>query len=75
VTLCCFGWRKRRSLQMLLLITVSIAGLSLINGCSFACPSCSKSPTTPVTLTLSVVATSGSASHTTNFSYVVIMPD
>jgi hypothetical protein len=75
VTLCCFGWRKRRRLRALLLITVSIAGLSLINGCGAACLLCGQqTDTTPATYTLSVYATSGSVSHTAYFSYVVNFP-
>jgi hypothetical protein len=74
-TLCCFGWRKRRSLRVLLLLMVSIAGLSLLNGCGMVCPSCEKTPTLPVTYTLSIVATSGSDSHSAFFSYIVNEPE
>jgi hypothetical protein len=76
VTLCCIGWKGRRRLRVLLLITVSITGLSLINGCGAACTLCGQpTDTTPVTYTLGVYATSGSVSHTAYFNYVVNVPN
>jgi N-acetylneuraminic acid mutarotase len=61
----CFGWNKRRRLQMLLLLAVSAAALSLLNGCS------NLSSSQPVTSTITVTATSGSLSHSTSFSLTV----
>lgn len=34
--LCFFGWRKRRSLQWILLHIVSVAGINLFAGCGSA---------------------------------------
>jgi hypothetical protein len=66
VALCCFGWKKRRRLQMLVLLAVSVAGLSLLTGCGG-----SSAPVQPVTSTITVTATSGSLSHSTTFSLTV----
>jgi hypothetical protein len=73
VTLCCFGWRKRRGLRMLLLIIVSVAGMSLINGCGISpCLPCNgEAKTASVTHSSTVIAASGSVLHTTSFSYTV----
>jgi hypothetical protein len=75
LTLCSFGWRKRRNLRILLLIAISIAGMSLINGCGFVCSYCDeKQKTAPETYTINVIGTSGSDSHSAVFSYVVNLP-
>lgn len=63
--LCCLSWKKRRSLQMLLLLAVCGVGLSLLNGCGGS--SNSQSTTSTVTVT----ATSGSLSQTTTLSLTV----
>src|ERR1022692_4416583 len=65
VMLCCFGLRKRRHLQMILLVVVSLAGLSLVTSCGGG-SSPSKPTYTPLpnTETVTVTATSGSLSHT-----------
>jgi hypothetical protein len=65
VAFCCFGWKKRRRLPMLLLLAVSAAGLSFFTGCSAA------SSTQPTTSTVTVTATSGSLTHTTTFLLTV----
>jgi hypothetical protein len=54
---------------MLLLLAVSVAGLSLLNGCGGASPIVSSS--VPVISTVTVTAASGSLSHTTTFSLTV----
>jgi hypothetical protein len=65
--LCCFsGWKKKRHLQMLLLLSVSAIGLSLLNGCNSMntvsqSQSQSQSPSSPITVT----AASGSLQHST----------
>jgi hypothetical protein len=68
--LCCFGWKKRRSLPVLLL-AVSLIGLSLLNGCSsgFSISGSSASPSSASTVT--VLATSGSQQSSTTFSLTV----
>ena len=63
---CCFGWKKRRCLPMLLLLAVSVAGLGLFIGCSGS----SDAPQ-PVTSTVTVTATSGSLQHKSTFSLTV----
>jgi hypothetical protein len=61
--LCCLSWRKRRRLQMLLLLAVCGVGLSLLNGCGGG--------SQPTTYTITVNATSGSLQHSTTFSLTV----
>jgi hypothetical protein len=64
--LCCFsGWKMKRRLQILILITVSAIGLSLLNGCN-SMNIVSKSQSSSSTIT--VAATSGSLQHTTQFT-------
>jgi hypothetical protein len=69
VALCCFGWKKRRRLQMLVLLAVSVAGLTLLNGCGGASSTMSAPP--PVTSTVTVTAASGSLQHAGTFSLTV----
>jgi hypothetical protein len=69
VVLCCFGWKKRRRLSMLVLLAVSVASMSLLNGCGASSIIVSDPP--PVTSTVTVTATSGSLSHTATFSLTV----
>jgi hypothetical protein len=68
--LCCFGWKKRRCLPVLLL-AVSLIGLGLVNGCSssFSIDGSSASPSS--TSTVTVLATSGSQQSSTTFSLTV----
>jgi uncharacterized lipoprotein YajG len=54
---------------MMLLLAVSVAGLSLLNGCAAASSIVSDPP--PVTSTVTVTATGGSAQHTATFSLTV----
>jgi hypothetical protein len=70
VVLCCFGLRKRRHLQMILLVVVSLAGLSLVTSCSSGSSKPSYTPL-PNTETVTVTATAGSLSHTTTFTLTV----
>jgi N-acetylneuraminic acid mutarotase len=65
VVLCCLGWKRRRRLQVLLLLAVSVAGLSLFNGCG------GKASSQPTTSTVTVTATSGSLQHTAILSLMV----
>ncbi len=75
--LCCLGWKKRRRFQALLLLAVSAAGLSLFTACSGGgsgsggtggTGGSGGSPHQPVTATITVLATSGSISHSTTFT-------
>jgi hypothetical protein len=50
--LCCFGWKKKRRLQMMLLLAVSAIGLSLLNGCGTQPPADNTSSAT-ITVTVS----------------------
>jgi hypothetical protein len=70
VALCCIGWKRRRRLQMLLLLAVSVAGLSLLSGCGGGSSGGSTGPQ-PVTSTITLTAVSGSLSHTATFSLTV----
>jgi Chitobiase/beta-hexosaminidase C-terminal domain len=70
VALCCVGWKKRRRLQMLLLLVASVAGICLLNGCgggTFVV----NGTRTPVTSTITVNAAAGSLQHTTTISLTV----
>lgn len=69
VALCFIGWKKRRGLQLLLLLVVSVVGLGLLNGCGGATFNSTTKP--PVTATITVTATSGSLQHTTSFGLTV----
>jgi hypothetical protein len=66
--LCCFGFRNRRRLQMLLLLTMSVCGFTLLTGCGGAS---TVGQVQPITSTITVTAASGSLSHTTTFSLTV----
>jgi len=61
--LCCLGWKKRRPLQMLLLLMAGVVGLSLLNGCG--------STTQPTTSTVTVTAISGTIEQTTTITLTV----
>ena len=70
VAFCCFGWKKRRGLPMLLLLAaISVASLTALNGCGGASNTVSTPP--PVSSTVTVTATSGSLTHTTTFTLTV----
>jgi hypothetical protein len=66
VALCCFfGFKNRRRLQLLLLLTVSVVGMSLFTGCGGKwSPTFSRS-------TVTVTATSGSLQKTAEFTLIV----
>jgi len=69
VALFCFGRKERRRLRMLLLLAVSVAGQSLLNGCGAAAPIVTDPP--PFASTVTVTATAGSVQHTATFSLTV----
>jgi sugar lactone lactonase YvrE len=63
--LCFFGWKKRRGvLQLLLLLAVSVAGLSLFSGCG-------GSSAKPTPSTVTVTATAGSVVESSTFSLTI----
>ncbi|MCL2659445.1 MAG: chitobiase/beta-hexosaminidase C-terminal domain-containing protein [Acidobacteriaceae bacterium] len=63
VGICFFGWKRRRPMQILLL-AVCIGALGTLTGCGGG-------TTTPSTSTATVIATSGSISHTADFTLTV----
>jgi hypothetical protein len=65
VAFCLLGWKRRRRLQMFVLLPVSLAVMTFLAGCG-ASP-----PRQPVTSTVTVNATSGSLQHSTSFSLTV----
>lgn len=67
VALCCLSWRKRRCLQLLLLLVISVAGLTLLNGCGGATFATSASHATVVS-PITVTATSGALQHSTTIT-------
>ena len=70
VALCWFGWKKRRGLQMMLLVLVAL-GLSLCTGCSLGVWSNPQATTQATASTVTVIATSGSQQPTTSFTLTV----
>jgi hypothetical protein len=64
ISLCCFGWRKRRGLQMLLL-AVAILGAGLCTGCG-------ANTTSPVQATVSIVAAHGDLAPTTSLTLTLM---
>lgn len=70
---CWFGLKGRRGLRMLLLLTISAAGLSLVTACGGGGGGSSgnNGPIQPVTYTITVTATSGTLQHATTFSLTV----
>lgn len=69
VALCFFGFKKRRSLQLILLLAASITGLSLLNGCgSSATVSTPQSAIYTVTVAATAVSTD---THTATFVLTV----
>jgi hypothetical protein len=69
--LCLIGFRKRRSLQLMLLLGVSVAGFGLLSGCGGGSSGSRSSEPPPVISTVTVTATSGSLVHTATFSLTV----
>lgn len=67
--ICCLGWKKRRRLQMLLILAVSIVALGMLTGCGGSATTVQQHQ--PVTSTVTVTATSGSLSHSTTFTLTV----
>ena len=67
VALCCFGWSKRRRLLTILLLAVSVFGLSLLTSCSQTFTSGGL----PVTSTVTVTATADSLQSTMAISLTV----
>lgn len=63
--LCFLGWKKRRRVQLFLLLAVSFIGLSLVTGCGGASSlsTSTNPPPPPVTSTVSVTGTSGAGSN------------
>ncbi len=64
--LCVIGLRKRRRLQVVLMLLAGVAGMGMLSGCGT-----SQAPLPPiVTQTVMVTATSGSLTNTVTFSLV-----
>ena len=66
--LCLLGWRKRRGVQLLLVLTVSFAGLSLLSACGGGSSSSTPQPSTS---TVTITATSGAVQNVTSFALTV----
>jgi hypothetical protein len=64
ISLCCFGWRKRRGLQMLVL-AVAILGAGLCTGCG-------ANTTSPVQATVSIIAAHGDLAPNTNLTLTIM---
>jgi hypothetical protein len=61
LALCFFGFRKRRGLQIALLVVISVLGMSMISGCGSSSPSTGSG-------TVTVTAKSGAISQTATLS-------
>jgi hypothetical protein len=68
VAICFLGFRKRKSLQLLLLLAVSLAGLSLFSGCG---GSASMKSVAATQSTVTVTATSGKLQQSATFTLSV----
>jgi hypothetical protein len=71
VTVCFFGWRKRRCWHHWLVLAVAYAGLGLLFGCGGVSGGGATSPTptpTPTTSMVTVTATSGTLQGTTTIT-------
>ncbi len=70
---CLFGWRKRRGLQLIVLLAMAFVGLGLLSGCGGggAGGGGGGGGVKPVTSTVIVTATSGSLQQTASFSLTV----
>jgi hypothetical protein len=64
--LCLIGFRKRRRLQVVLMVVFGVIGMSVLSGCGSGTPA----PPPIVTQTVTVTGTSGSVSNTVTFSLV-----
>lgn len=62
VAFCCISWKRRRRLQMLLLLVVGVTGLTMLNGCGGATFVTNASPTAVVS-PLTVTGTSGTLQY------------
>ncbi len=69
----CFTRRRRRSLQLVLVLMVGVLGVDLLGGCGGATssPGGSNAPQPAVTSTITITAASGSLQHATTFSLTV----
>jgi hypothetical protein len=74
VTVCFFGWRKRRSWHHWLLLVVACTGLGLLSGCGGSSGGGGTSPTPPptsTTSTVTVTATCGALQGTATITLTV----
>lgn len=69
----CFTRRRRRSLQFILVLMVSVLGVDLLGGCGggTSSPGGSNASQPAVTSTITITAASGSLQHATTFSLTV----
>ncbi len=65
-----FGFRKRRRLQALLLLTISVIGLGMLAGCSGGGATSSSTGTSSYSSEVLVTATSGNVTQTTSFELI-----
>ncbi len=66
----CFGCKRRKMLQRLMLLVVSVLALAALNGCASG-PVNANSTTIPNSATITVSATSGNIQQTTEFTLTV----
>lgn len=66
--LCCVGWKRRRSLQIVLLLAVSLAGLGLLSGCGGGGAAKQLQPTQE---SVTVTGTAGSLTNSTTLTLTV----
>lgn len=63
VAFCLLGWKKRRNMQLFLLLAVSVIGMSLFTGCGGSTTSNHTQPVTSVVTVTGISGTGSSALH------------
>ena len=71
LTLCLFGWRKRRGAPFLMLVVFGFIGLGFLCGCGGGTTSSGNGSSPPVTSTVTVTASSGTLQQTATISLTV----
>jgi hypothetical protein len=71
LTLCIFGWKKRRGLKLVLLLAMTSAGLGLLSGCGGGSGGGGGGGVMQMASPITVTATSGTIQQTTTVTLAV----